>query len=403
METGRILMKSKIDVLFLCLSLFAYACCKDKEPSSTDLRQSDSLLIEIDKEAIINYITDLSNPPFKGSICGQNCYHGTEICDASWVSGYKNLVVELYNRIGKWVGMIGVDYEFMKLFTVNELFQTNEVLINYWKKGGLVTIVFTPHNPWINDESDIVGNPGTWDGSGNPKDISGVTSLNDLLDTTTLVHRAWIRKLDRIATGLQMLKDSNVIVLFRPMQEMNGNWHWWGMQSHPSDPSPYINVFRHMHGYFTHTKKLNNLIWIYSPNDSYGQNNNSSWNRKVSWAYPGDDYVDIVAGTVYRDSLVIVDYEEYLSLGKPIAMGEYGPTFGGPLASTGTLDTRLFINIIRDRYPRIAYWVCWHHYEGQYWSIISNKYYYELMNDPEVITLDRLNWKEWCNNISYSN
>jgi mannan endo-1,4-beta-mannosidase len=354
----------------------------------------NGLSIDDDRKSILDYFTYLSNAPFKGSMVGQNCFHGTEICDGSGLNGYSNLIVELYNRTGKWVSMAGVDYEFSKLFTADELYQTNKVLINHWKKGGLITINFTPHNPWINDESDLVGNPGSWNGPGNAQDKTGVTNLNDLLDNHSLVNKAWYRKLDRIAAGLKMLKDSGVIVLFRPMQEPNGNWFWWGMQSHPSDSTPYINVFRHMHDYFTNVKKLNNLIWIYSPNDSQGEKNNSTWNRTVDWAYPGDKYVDIVAGTVYSDSLKIVDYDTYLKFGKPLGIAEYGPSIGGPLASTGTLDTRNYINRIRTDYPRIGYWVCWHHYQGQSWSIISNQHYNELMNDPDVITLDKLNWKK---------
>jgi len=130
---------------------------------------------------------------------------------------------------GKWVGILGVDYEYAKLFTPAELSQTNQVLIDYARAGGLITVTFTPQNPWVNDEFDLVANPGTWDGpagSQNKTGIAQVTSLNDLIDPSKAVNAAWMRKLDRIAAALEELRDAGVIVLFRPMQEMNGNWFW---------------------------------------------------------------------------------------------------------------------------------------------------------------------------------
>jgi mannan endo-1,4-beta-mannosidase len=351
--------------------------------------------INAKRAAILSYITKLSSGPFIGTISGQNCFHGIEITDNSFPQGYKNLVENLHTQTGKWVGIIGVDYEYARLFTPDELSQANRVLIDYFQKGGLVTINLTPQNPWINDESDLIKNPGTWNGPGNTLDKNKVTSLNDLIDPSKPVYQAWMRKLDRVAAALLELKNAGVIVLWRPMQEMNGNWFWWGMSSHPNDPTPYINVIRQMHDYFTKTKHLNNLLWVYSPSSSQGQKNNSTWNRTVDWAYPGDDYVDIIAGTSYTDELNIDDYSTYITMGKPLGIAEYGPDLGstGKFAANGTLDSRQILSRIKNDYPRIAYWVSWHQYPGQFWSIIGNKNYAELMNDPGVITRDDFPWK----------
>jgi mannan endo-1,4-beta-mannosidase len=356
---------------------------------------SNDSQIDAKRTAILKYITDLSKGPFVGAISGQNAYHGTQILDSAPEQGYRKLVEALHTQTGKWVGILGVDYEFAQVFTPDELSRTNAALIDYAGKGGLITITLTPQNPWLNDESDLVHNPGTWDGpSGtqNPASLKAVTSLRDLLDPAKPVHVAWMRKLDRVAAALQELKNAGVIVLWRPMQEMNGSWFWWGMKSHPNDPSPYIEVYRHMHDYFSGTKHLNNLIWVYSPNGSYGANNSSNWNRTVDWAYPGSSYVDIIAGTDYDDSLTISDYQKYLSMGKPLGIAEYGPKTDGPLARSGTLDTTKIITRIKTDYPRIAYWVSWHSYPQSHWSIISNLNYYQLMNDPGVITRDDFPW-----------
>ncbi len=355
----------------------------------------DDPQIDAKRVAILTYITNLSKGPFVGAISGQNAFHGTQILDTAYEQGYRKLIEDLHTQTGKWVGILGVDYEFAQIFTPEELSRTNAVLIDYAHKGGLVTINLTPQNPWLNDESDLVHNPGTWNGpSGtqSPAGLKAVTSLRDLLDPAKPVHAAWMRKLDRVAAALQELKAAGVIVLWRPMQEMNGSWFWWGMKSHPNDPSPYVDVYRHMHDYFTKTKHLNNLIWVYSPNASLGANNASDWNRTVDWAYPGSSFVDIIAGTAYDDSLTISDYQKYVSMGKPLGIAEYGPKTDGPLAKSGTLDTTKIIARIKKDYPRIAYWVSWHSYPQECWSIISNLNYVQLMNDPAVITRDDFPW-----------
>ena len=132
----------------------------------------DDAQIDAKRTAILTYIANLSRGPFVGAISGQNCFHGTQILDGSYEQGYRNLVENLHTQTGKWVGILGVDYEFAQIFSPEELSRTNKVLIDYAVKGGLITINLAPQNPWVNDESDLAHNPGTWDGpagSQNPR------------------------------------------------------------------------------------------------------------------------------------------------------------------------------------------------------------------------------------------
>lgn len=389
-------MKKKQQFIFFIIFMFIMLLCMIISSSSSFKEKIDSTPCNInamdDAISILKYIAELSSADIKKAIVGQNCYHGDEITDSESQNGYNNLVVELYNKTGKWVSIVSVDYEYMKIFSPEELSNANKVLISHWKRGGLITINFSPQNPWINDESGIINNPKTWDGPGSPMDLSCV-NLKDLIDISKPVYNSWRKKLDRIANALSELQNAGVIVLWRPMQEMNGNWFWWGNASHPNYSSDYIKLYRDMYDYFTNIKKLNNLLWVYSP---YGGITDNNYCKSVDWAYPGDQYVDIIAGTSYDDQLNIYNYNIYTSMGKPrkpLGMGEYGPKIGGLVAQKGTLDTTNYIKRIRNNYPRIAYWVCWHSYPNDCWSIISNKNYYELMNDPDVITLDKLGWK----------
>ena len=344
----------------------------------------------IRRAQVLDYITSLSTAPiFRGAISGQNAGHGDEITDDSYYRGYSTMIEALHDKTGEWPGIIGDDYEWSRSFTPDQLSNANDVLINYARAGGIVMITLTPQNPWFNDETDLASNPGS--DTGPSSALSGLppgASLDDLLNPEKPVHAAWMRKLDRIAGALQELRDAGVVVLFRPMQEMNASWYWWGISSHPSDPEPFIRVYRAMHDYFSNEKGLDNLIWIYSPTSTYGNNTRtSSMFRAVDWTYPGDDYVDIIAGTNYADDMSISDYAVYVTMGKPLGIAEYGP-----VDLSGNWDTSRIIKRIKNDYPRIAFWVCWHSYPESSWSLVSNLNADILLADPYVINRDDLPW-----------
>jgi len=383
-------MKKYLMLFFVLLMMYTFTgslkkdTLPDNTPCNPDANES--------AKKVLKYIAWLSTDDFDGVIAGQNCYHGNQICSNDYLEGFNKLVANLYKETGKWVGIIGIDYEHDKLFSPEELSEANKVLIDYWDKGGLITINWAPRNPWLNDELDLVksNKNSTWNGPASTRDHTNV-NMKDLINPKTGIYKEWRRKLDRIARALAELRDAGAVVLWRPLQEMNGNWFWWGMKSHPFNPSPYINLYRDMFNYFTYDKGLNNLLWVYSPN--FGGSMSDTWNRPVDWAYPGDDFVDIIAGTSYNDQLKITDYEKYISFGKPVGMGEYGPDLSGPLVKKGTFDTTKYVKVIKEKYPRVAYWVSWHSFPGECWSIITNKNYRQLLNDPDVITIDKMNWK----------
>jgi len=351
--------------------------------------------IVVRRAQILDFITSLSiASDFRGAISGQNAYHGDEITDDSYQRGYRTMIEALHDKTGEWPGIIGLDYEWARSFTPAQLSKANEVLINYAHNGGIVMVTFTPQNPWVNDETDIVTNPGSGTGpSGTISSLPPDASLDDLLLPEKPVHASWKRKLDRIAGALLELKNAGVVVLFRPMQEMNGVWFWWGIASHRTDPGPYIRVYRAMHDYFTKDKGLDNLIWVYSPTSTYGNDTVTNYVfRAVDWAYPGDNYVDIIAGTNYADDMSISDYGAYIKKGKPLGIAEYGPNSEGPYLKSGTWDLSRIIERIKNDYPRIAFWVCWHSYPWSSWSMVSNLNADILLADPFVINRDDLPW-----------
>src|SRR5689334_10882327 len=145
-------MKLKISIfLFTVMAILLMSCSTATSTqvveTQTRVATVTTITPEIDPVAVMDakraevltYLTDLSNEPFKGVISGQNAYHGTEI-----LAGYTTMIEKLHLETGKYVGIVGVDYEFAKLFKPSELSQTNEVLIKYASEGGLVMITLAP-------------------------------------------------------------------------------------------------------------------------------------------------------------------------------------------------------------------------------------------------------------------
>ena len=368
----------------LCLAVLATCASRPvtrtpptTAPSSSNPHGSPSA------RAIYSYLARLPADGFRGAVAGQNCGHGNQIADPSdRLMSYDALVAKLHDDAGKWVGMVGVDYEHDKIFRSEQLSQANAVLIDHWKKGGLVTVNWSPQNPWLNDESDLTANQGTWTNTRNQGTNLANVKMDDLIDSASAIHSVWMRKLDRVAAALAELRDAGVIVLWRPMQEMNGDWFWWGYATRPKDGGPYQRLWQAMFRTFSEDKGLDNLLWVYSPADSGG--------KSADFDYPGDAFVDFVSPTYYGDTLDLAHYPSYLALGKPMGFAEFGITSKGANERDGTYDVRRYIDAIRTRYPDVSYFVSWHNWDWgdgsiAHQSLSANQHAAELLSDPSVI------------------
>ncbi|GGL04342.1 mannan endo-1,4-beta-mannosidase [Sphaerisporangium melleum] len=332
-----------------------------------------------------------------GVISGQNLGHGSEAADTSGLLGYQRLIGGLADQTGHRVGVAGVDYEHDKIFTPRQLAVADQVLIDHARRGGLVTINFSPQSPWLNDESDIAANPGVWTNTRTDNGQLDGVRLADILDPGSPAGRVWQRKLTRVADALTRLRDAGVVVLWRPMQEMNGFWFWWGTTLQKDNAAIYVRLWQDMYRYFTQVRHLDNLLWVYSPS-AYPPDpaQQTALNiRPAAWAYPGDGYVDVVAGTSYDDDLLIPNHRDHLRLPEVIAMAEYGAGLSGAHVLAGDFDTTRYATRLRQDYPAVAYWVSWHDYylsatEITHLSLAGNRNAAALLGDPYVINSDRI-------------
>jgi len=339
------------------------------------------------------FLASLSNDTREGVISGQNVGHGDQILNPSGFFGYQPLVAELERQTGEVPGMIGLDFEHDQIFSQEQLHAAIQPLIEHARKGGMVTINWAPHSPWLNDESDIQNHPGVWTDTRTLGDNGKKVNMRQLVDPASPMFPIWRRKLDRIATALTELQEAGVVVLWRPLQEMNGDWFWWGVSSHRYSGDPYINLWRDMYAYFTETKGLHNLLWVFSPA--------MEQDYLFSWLYPGDAYVDIVAGTKYNDRLIVPGYAELQRFNKVIGMAEFGTQTwrlgdgSGKLSLSGESDTTLFAHRLLNTYPSAAYWVSWHNWPNddgtsEHQALVSNRNAAQLLQDRRVLTLSRL-------------
>jgi mannan endo-1,4-beta-mannosidase len=324
-------------------------------------------VLSADAARDLAYLARLTNDTdFGGAVVGQDCPHGAGICDDD---AYERTIGALHTVSGKWIGLLHVDYEYVREYGPAELARVNQRLIEHWRAGGMVSVSWGPANPWGSDPQQAYRDictryPGT--------------DLRALLPGGARRAR-WLASLDRVAGALAQLRDAGVVVLWRPMQEMNYTCYWWAKSDAGQTHEAYGELWRDMFRYFTCEKGLDNLLWVFSPGGA------QAWS---SFPYPGDAYVDVVAGTSYSDDLTISGYHDYLAYGKPAAVAEYGPA-AGPGAN-GQFDNRRFIERLRRDYPRMAYWAAWSSFGSVKLAIVDNLHAAELMTDPGVLDRDDL-------------
>jgi mannan endo-1,4-beta-mannosidase len=295
-------------------------------------------------KAILNFFERLSNEADHGIVSGQFTDYGPR--------ANLGLLEEAYRETGHWPGMIGADYADFRSGGLH-CGTVNRIVTEYWRKGGLVTLCAHLYNP---------ARPG----GGGLRD-KGV-DLRRILTPGDEAHSRWMKELDILAAGLAELKEADVVVLWRPFHEMNGDWFWWGGK----DPETFVKVWRHMFDYFTQTKGLDNLLWVYGPN--HGSN--------TAKYYPGDRYADLIGLDAYTDDVDkehIKGYEDVVRLGKPFGFTEFGPH--GPRNPPGDFDYRNLLGGITRDFPKTTFFLCWH---GN-WSIARNKNAKEFLEHPRIL------------------
>ena len=156
----------------------------------------------------------------------------------------------------------------------------NWIKQNY-ERGGINTISWHVDNPVTKKDS--------WDKTPAVKDILPGGK----------VHAELLNQLDLLAGFLNKCKSGTtpIPIIFRPWHEHNGDWFWWGKGNCTEEE--YIKLWRFTVEYLRDKKQLHNLIYAWSPDRS--RTNLNDFKTSYLYAYPGDNYVDILGLDNYMD------------------------------------------------------------------------------------------------------
>lgn len=227
-----------------------------------------------------------------------------------------------------------------------------------WDNGAVINLMWHACPP---DE----GEPCGWD----PGLLNAQLDDNqwkELITDGTRLNETWKKRMDEIAVYLQYLEDNKVEVLFRPLHEMNQGKFWWGGRPGPEGTAL---LYRIVHDYFTVTKGLTNLVWVWDMQDM---------SRDFKDYNPGNKYWDVFGFDVY-DKGYDASWYNYILLivgDKPMAIGECAK-----LPSPAVLAAQ----------PRWVFFMPWAELVQESNSV---KEIIEIYNNPNIITLDEMpGWK----------
>lgn len=206
--------------------------------------------------------------------------------------------------------------------------------------GGIIGICAHIDNP-LYPTSGFRGNIGS-DAVFKQLYTEGTTLNKNLLISSEIVFKV-----------LKAFDDNGIPVLFRPFHEMTGNWFWWcvNQNSNYLKADTWIGLWRYYHDYVMGDLGLKDTIWVYS-----------TACKESGYAYPGDKYVDIVGCDWYssgnRELNSSGDYDTLMSLGKPVAITEFGgpsPKESGYTSLTMLSDLKW----MRDKGMKLSFILVW--------------------------------------------
>ena len=112
-------------------------------------------------------------------------------------------------------------------------------------------------------------------------------------------HAAYKIKLDLVAGFFSKCESGGIKIpiIFRPFHEHNGDWFWWGKGICTEEQ--FIKLWRFTYDYLKVEKKINHLLFCFSPDRS--RINLANAKQSYLYGYPGDDYVDMLGLDNYMD------------------------------------------------------------------------------------------------------
>lgn len=318
-------IKIILSFIFVAIVIFAFfAMLSDrKTPALTNENASD------EAKAVFDYIISLDG---NGVLSGQQ--------ESTWMGSCDYEIDYIYEKTGKLPVIKGFDY-------MNDDFEgVNERAIQWWKKGGLVTICWHCGCDFSGEWNDCMEDE--------------VADWDKMLTEGTEEYIKMIEGMDKAANALIELKQENIPVLWRPFHEFDGTWFWWSK----GGAEYFTKMWKIMYERYTEYWQLDNLIWVLGFSDQ-GE-------KSRSW-YPGDEYCDVIGADTYQTDI----YGKLYRKMKSITMSS------GPLClhECGDIPSEKELG----KYPW-CWFMAWH---TEYLTDRNtDEELYEIYNSSLVVTLD---------------
>ena len=347
-------MKSTMNTaifIFFFIALISFVSCTSTSTTATKEKSSkapehitadeDVVSTLSDSEATIqakrlfNYMRDVYG---KKIITGQ--------MENAWDDSY-NQLQQVYDKTQKYPALMGFDFMNYTSLGWSARNKQTERAVSFWNgldyNGNQITnnqgiVAFCWH--W-RDPTASRGKTGSFAPKETSFRIPYDTDKHEW-KTDSEEYKEIIADLDVIAKELLKLQYAEVPVIWRPMHEGAGNlglygntgtaWFWWGAGNSTKYNEAkkeysvstnedvcaecYVELWKLMYNYFTKTKGVHNLIWL--------------WNGQNKKFYPGSEYVDMIGVDIYPRnndySSQSSSYTKYanIDITKPVALSECG-------------------------------------------------------------------------------
>ncbi len=297
-----------------------------------------------------------------GVLTGQSMGTRTQVSYPD--NSYERLFNEFQKATTSAPAVLSIDLEYDAIYSEHDLVELTTLLGEHHDAGGLIDISWSPMNPWISGIGPRFGFP---DESRWTEEVD----LAALWDPESDIYAIWEVRLQPILQTLEQLRAAGIPVLWRPFPGMNDAGVWWGFdafynEADRADATAFKEFWQKLHNRFSVEAGLNNLLWVYSPapGESWPTGETAPTGAPADWAYPGADYVDIVAPVVRSKNLTFADNSVLKALNKPMGLALYGPLpdhFDDEqtVAQDPSFDATQYLDKLKS-YPAVAYWVASH-------------------------------------------
>lgn len=322
--------------------------------------------------AVLDYLALLPARTNARVLMGQHCSYPT--------NEFTNFITRLGEQTGHEPALLSLQYDDgaqpLQVSNANAYAQL------YWSDGGLVLIKWQPRNPW-NLQMPQATNHASVDLTALLDPTNGPPAA---FATNLFAHTHFMDWVKEAADGLDALQSNGVVVLWRPMSEMNGGWFWHGK----ANRAAWISIWRFLHQYFTAQRGLHNVIWVYESDQSVHPL------LPADYYYPGDDVVDVMGHNLYDDDWHMADDLQalYRPHGKVYAFPQAGPA----TLTGGTWSNTIMSEAIHAVYPRCSFLCAWNSFTtsgNTYYAhnaIADNPEAQALMDDPWSVDKAALAW-----------